>query len=297
MRKNSYLLILTILIISCIFVTGCEKPDAGDQFSDIDKNDTSAGISAAYEAYLDILEENSDGIRAYWWQYGVNNDNDFYGVYEIGDIVDDPQNKCVAFCDLTGDEIPELLFMTYDGENSAVLRIYTYNHDEALEYICLDPPERTSGNSTALEDYYVAAGVRYMIYTGKEKGTFYIATREGDAYSSYRITKYGMTDDTSFEAVGSVYDRYETYGDENGEMVVEDEYEIDGQPVSMEEGINEFKQLSSSYAQLVMCAGYVEDMKVFEHVKTDQPLAMNYSEAVEYARSQKGTTGAESADM
>lgn len=299
MNSRIYILIMSTLLASCLLFTSCSVDDSSggieadtekqpDTVSISDSESTSSDIelSSAYKAYMNVLEENSDAIRAYWWQYNLDGSSDYFGVYDYGEVAEDPENKCVAFCDLNKDGIPELLFISYESNPGAFLHVYTYKNGKAEEYKYIDPPYTSNNWDTILADYSIAAGVIYMVYTGKESGSLYIATREGDAYSSYTITKYSLSDDLEISSVSSVHNRYEGYGDENGNPVVIDDYDIGGHPVSAEEGIASFRELSEDYGQLIMFAGYNKDMKVFKHVKTDQPLAMKYTDAVNYARSQ-----------
>ncbi len=293
MNRRIILLIISALLVVCMLITGCSSVSGSlggntggtETTPSISVSSSDSDVSAAYTAYLEVLEENSDAIRSYWWQYAPDNSCDYFSIYEYGDIAENPENKCVAFRDLNGDGIPEMLFMSYESNPVAFLHIYTYRDGKAAECKCSDTPYTSNNWDTILADYSIAAGVEYMVYTGNEDRSFYIATREGDAYSSYTITKYSISDDASLDRAGAVHNRYESYGDENETSIVIDDYDIDGSPVSSEEGVAAFKIFSDNYDQLIMCAGYNEEMKVFELVKTDPPLAMKYYDAVEYARS------------
>ena len=132
--------------------------------------------SAAYAAYLGVLQENQHYINAYDWQ---KSDPD----------VTEANSKPVALADVYGDGTPELLFMRGTaGENNeyyykANLVVSTYEdgtvkplYDEQL-------------------DVAVAGGTFFCVFAGKDK-TLYIYDSIGDegvVYNYTRLTASGSS--------------------------------------------------------------------------------------------------------
>ncbi len=132
--------------------------------------------SAAYAAYLGILQENQRYINAYDWQ---KSDPD----------VTEANSKPVAFADVYGDGTPELLFMRGTaGENSqyyyqANLVICTYE-DETVKTLYDEPL-----------DVAVAGGTFFCVFAGKDK-TLYIYDSIGDegvVYYYHRLAASGSS--------------------------------------------------------------------------------------------------------
>ena len=119
-----------------------------------------------------------------------------------------------------------------------------------------------------------------MIYSGKEKGAFYIAHNIWDTNMSSRSIKYTINNEGQVKADTCVHnvvsiDPYEE---------PRDEYDIDGNSVSAEEGAGMFTAHRKDYNELLMYnmkygkLDDLEDFKVFDNLKTDSPLAGSYDD-------------------
>lgn len=137
----------------------------GDASSDSTgaEKETDAEVDATpnvYAEYAKFLEESADAIKGYSWQNG----NSEYGARPL---------KPVAFCDINGDEVPELFMMkkTLEASSSSVdtaeLFIYTFK-DNAIKEVAYDLSAGTRYSHDRVIDEYVSAGGRYLIYKGKD---------------------------------------------------------------------------------------------------------------------------------
>ena len=132
--------------------------------------------SAAYAAYLAVLQENQRYIIAYDWQ---KSDPD----------VTKANSKPVAFADVYGDGTPELLFMRGTaGENGA----YYY---QANLVVCTYEDETVKTLYDDHLDVAVAGGTCCCVFAGKDK-TLYIYDSIGDEgvdYYYHRLAASGST--------------------------------------------------------------------------------------------------------
>lgn len=132
--------------------------------------------SAAYAAYLGVLQENQHYINAYDWQ---KSDPD----------VTEANSKPVAFADVYGDETPELLFMRgTGGENGQ----YYY---QANLVVCTYEDETVKTLYDDHLDVAVAGGTCCCVFAGKDK-TLYIYDSIGDEgvdYYYHRLAASGST--------------------------------------------------------------------------------------------------------
>ena len=132
--------------------------------------------SAAYAAYLGVLQENQHYINAYDWQ---KSDPD----------VTEANSKPVAFADVYGDDTPELLFMRGTaGENGQ----YYY---QANLVVCTYEDETVKTLYDDHLDVAVAGGTCCCVFAGKDK-TLYIYDSIGDEgvdYYYHRLAASGST--------------------------------------------------------------------------------------------------------
>lgn len=132
--------------------------------------------SAAYAAYLGVIQENQHYINAYDWQ---KSDPD----------VTEANSKPVAFADVYGDETPELLFMRGTaGENGQ----YYY---QANLVVCTYEDETVKTLYDDHLDVAVAGGTCCCVFAGKDK-TLYIYDSIGDEgvdYYYHRLAASGST--------------------------------------------------------------------------------------------------------
>jgi hypothetical protein len=267
------LAVAVITAAAVILIKRGNEPKAVTVVPEQPAAETEAGIADEQQndykqAYAEVLRENETTIKQYLWQKTVDGDMYYdYGEYEQGDVVDDAVNKCVALADLNNDGTPELLFMSFhDDDGRAYLHIYTCKDGQAFECDYGD----------MLSDYNVAAGVCFIIYTGKS-GSFYIATREGDDHDYYCSKKYSMDPEGYISTVQTITNRYDHATDETK---ASDVYKINENTVSSEEGIKALGVHREDFSKLLMCAGYSDDFLVFKYVKSKTPAAKCFNDAL-----------------
>ena len=230
---------------------------------------------AVYNAYAQVLRENESGIKGYWWQ--IDNSGEYYNEYdyEIGSVVGDVSNPCVAVNDLNGDGIPELLFMKKSAEYEGHLHIYTYLGGKAVE--CSYSVTNYEGGNGLFSDVHVSAGTDYMIYTGKEKGLFYIAYGMGG--ESYTDTICEMVMDESGNISRKNCIQYNTQPKEDYSGTLET-YTLNDNEVSKEKGNGEINRMMQAYNSLIMSSYRHDEYARFNNIGNEKAAAMSYDEAI-----------------
>ena len=246
-----------------------------------------------YDAYTDVLNETSDKIRTYWWQ------KDIYDSYANEEAIaadatlplEHPENRCVAVTDVFGDREPELLFFTIGEDKLAYLGIcyYQYGAAETAKF-------RTDG--LYAEDFSpwgqaffsddIEKDTKYIIYTGKEADTFYIASSMADdGLKKFFSVKYIMGEDGFIDVATYVMNIYGPNEDDSG---VIDDYYIDGNKVDSKEGVAAFAAAADDFDKLLMLSGSdKQNMKVFRKGETEQQYAASYDEALNCLSYGEGT--------
>lgn len=119
-----------------------------------------SSLTAEYQPYIDVLEREADKISAYT-EYGASG----YGY------------ASVCYMDVTGDEQPELIFMTENPETGGGdLNIYTIRAGRE-EQICF------------LEnlDIFVEGGIRYCVFKKRGDGQLYAIAETYGGYGSISV--------------------------------------------------------------------------------------------------------------
>ena len=172
----------------------------------------------ALRAYLDLLEQDRSDILLYTWQHG------YYG---YGAQTDEELPRPVVFCDVWGDELPEMIYLKCSGsEWSTSLNIVTWDKG------------RLRSLFSETWDVLVAGGFRYYLYQLAGERSLYAFTSSGDeswtrAYLAFVPDDAG---DLSRQTLLKDYDHpgstEETYSQRfrdcslNGLPVSEEEYEL-----------------------------------------------------------------------
>jgi len=167
--------------------------------------------SAAYAAYLGVLQDNQHYINAYDWQKSDPDETE-------------ANSKPVAFADVYGDGTPELLFMRGTaGENGAYyylanLVVCTYE----------DGAVKTLYDENL--DVAVAGGTFFCVFAGKDK-TLYIYDSIGDEGVDYYYHRLAASGSTLAPVENIAHSSYPT----EDYSSMEDTYYIDDTEVSHED--------------------------------------------------------------
>ena len=251
-------------------VTGEDSADAG-------KETTGIGALSAkeYASYADALKANEAAIRASGedWQGDVNG-NSF-------------ENNVLLY-DLNGDGNSELIIML-GTKMGGVLHILTMKDGKAVEceYDVVPDVPYVEENEAPFKFVVAGGGTDYMIYSGKERGAFYIAHNIWDTVITSSSTKYTMSDDGVIKAETRIKN---TVNLEPADTPI-DEYKLDGKAASAEDGAAVFTAHRNDYKDLLMYNLKYGDaevnheyFKVFQKLKTDKPLASGYDAVMEQLR-------------
>lgn len=283
MNKKIILLVISMLLVICMLITGCsngktETESAASEGAD-NTNTVQSDISDAEEAefasgdwkvaYAEVLKANEEGIRGYIDQEDINHN----------ELLNN-----VLIYDLNGDGSPELLFVSGGGGFSE-LHVYTMTDGKAVEcsYDVINDYSPADDNSAVMRFVAAGGGMSYMIYSGKEKGAFYIAHNIWSTTLTDRSIKYIMDNDGNIRLDTVVYNVSNM--DPNEEYW--DKYEINGKEVSQDEAVKVLKEHREDFRDLLMynmkygSLDKVKDFKVFSHVETEKPLAGSYDEVME----------------
>ena len=289
MNKYRIVLITILLIVSLSACVKEEEPVVSeDSFGVVTREENSnekdeedlsvvqnerAGSDALsdseYLSYADALKANEGAIRA--------SEND--GQRDVNGNVF--QNNVLLY-DINGDDNPELMLML--GTEGGSLHILTMKDGKAVEcqYDVVPTAPYVEENEAAFKYINAGGGTDYMIYSGKEKGVFYIAHNIWNTRMDSRSIKYSMNSDGLVKADTCV----ENFVTIEPTDKPSDEYEIDGEAVSADEGAAVFTKHREDYGKLLMYNlkyGSVEeheDFRVFQNLKTDKPLASGYADVM-----------------
>ncbi|SNU06729.1 zinc-ribbon domain-containing protein [Lachnospiraceae bacterium] len=130
------------------------------------------------EKYLSVLQEHKKSIKKYTWQRGYNSDKAYP----------------VAFKDLTGDGIDEMIFMEADNEYAASLYIYTFADGEARQIYSMENL-----------DVEVAGGTTFYVAALKDNAGLFIYHSVTDEGSDELFDKLELSD--GVYKVASTYER------------------------------------------------------------------------------------------
>ena len=204
-----------------------------------------SATTSVFAEYAKLLEENADAIKGYSWQNG----NSEYGARPL---------RPVAFCDINGDEIPELFMMkkTIDASASSVdaaeLFIYTFK-DNAIKEVAYDLSAGTRYSHDRVIDEYVSAGGRYLIYKGKGN-TLNMYILSGGTSLVYHVYSFAVDKDCTLSLKQVVENYYEM--DNPGKV---DIYYKDGKEVSNQDGISAIKSAFTDFDKPIIGSQYEDE--------------------------------------
>ena len=183
----------------------------------------------AYDAYLKVLESNKKAIDSYDWMNAFSKKRTNGKFYFDPCTVQTSSNKKCALCELTGDSVPELLFISSSNKKSK-LHVYTYNKSkkQAVEILSL------SVDSSSLP-------LGYALYRTSDNKLVYFynhGTGNGDDGGCAYVYKYS----------GSKMKRLKTYTSVGSDQTT---YKINKKKYSYKSFIVQKKKLVKSTNQVI----------------------------------------------
>lgn len=215
------------------------------------------------EAYLDILESNKDLISNYKWQYGYN--------WDSGEPVPEKEPTPIAVCDITGDDIPELIFISSEnGEyGPGNLNIYTYEDESAKQIYNVD------------WDVYAASGTCYYLFKINGSSDLYAYKSLGDESMNYSYIQFG------FDESGKMLEEHKwnmkegPNEDYTGRITI---YTLDNSEITEQEYNDVAAELKAGMSEVLIYNEYVKDVEaeIKESGNSVDKLNMTYEEAIKF---------------
>ena len=212
-----------------------------------------------YENYYDSLADLRYEIESYYWQYGYS--------YLDEDI---PPQRPVAFTDVTGDGIDEMIVMHATGNEAAVLDIYTINEDGIVTMLFRDN-----------WDIQVAGGTVYYLFKTNSSDSLYAFSSISDEWMNGTVYEFVVNSDNMLTAkelatiaVGPNADYTETIS----------QYTMDGAECTESEYESFFDGLRYDASEVVMynCNYGNDENGVSVLLGFAEDIAISYKEAVSH---------------
>ena len=247
-----------------------EIPGAGTPDTDPVDRDENKQLNLAYETYLDLLIEEQEEIDSYEWQKG----------FASNDAAPDDKShtRAVALSDITGDDIPELIYMA--------VKVNEYGY---VESAMLNMVTAQNGNLITLHtsdgwDIRAGGGQHYYLFKQHGEDNLYAYTSSGDDYWTYSYQCFtGQSDGTLAQDEVCRHDI--SYDYESGEeRIVENVYIVDGDEVTEDAYLSTVKQIENATSEILMYSYDPEGSFVDGYVAENGCSAMTCEEAIQYLR-------------
>lgn len=212
---------------------------------------TEEAVNEEYKrAYLTVLKDNETNIRAY--ESGMS----IYGAMDGQDV---NAKKAVAIEDITGDGVPELIYMTwmqYDGN----LNIYTCQDGKVKQLYAKDNWDIQAGG-----------GARYYLFKINGDDRLYYYYELGDMSWTTDICRFDEQTDGTLTVV-TVAECYETPNEDDTQTITT--YTVDGQTVDANTYNKKMDELKNGREKLLLrnLSG--------EELGTTPQEALSYDEAI-----------------
>lgn len=214
-------------------------------------------------AYKEVLESYKTQIDNYFWQYE----------YDYSTKTAKEEQTPVAFADITGDKIPEMILVQSEDDRTttAHLDIYSFDGTKAKQIFGTDLGEYGGW------DVNVAAGTSYYLFTDQD-GTLCAYNGIGDeSYTDSYMTF--VMDDSGMLQKSPVWTRKEGPNDDYSATIVS--CAKDGSEISEDEYDKQIKKLQKNFDTLLMYNSRGK-IKAKDFLGTLDDTAMTYDEAMEY---------------
>ena len=224
---------------------------------------TEEAVNEAYKpVYLQILQEHEANIKAY---------NQYRQTLGVDDFVSDNENMSIALSDVTGDGVPELLFIEKSPSS-----------EEYVEYDALNI--FTVENGAAKQIYYadhwetqVAGGNVYSLFQVEGESTLYSCNGMQDESTFEDYCRYVVQPDGTLQEESLMSRKREPNEDYSG---VVETCTVGGQSVTPEEFQSQLDALTSRMTKLLIYNFGAHDDNANAAMIAAKPYYMSYEQAV-----------------
>lgn len=224
---------------------------------------TEEAVNEAYKpVYLQILQEHEANIKAY---------NQYRQTLGVDDFVSDNENMSIALSDVTGDGVPELLFVEKSPSS-----------EEYVEYDALNI--FTVENGVAKQIYYadhwetqVAGGNVYSLFQVDGESTLYSCNGMQDESTFEDYCRYVVQPDGTLQEESLMSRKREPNEDYSG---VVETCTVGGQSVTPEEFQSQLDALTSRMTKLLIYNFGAHDDNANAAMIAAEPDYMSYEQAV-----------------
>lgn len=224
---------------------------------------TEEAVNEAYKpVYLQILQEHEANIKAY---------NQYRQTLGVDDFVSDNENMSIALSDVTGDGVPELLFIEKSPSS-----------EEYVEYDALNI--FTVENGAAKQIYYadhwetqVAGGNVYSLFQVDGESTLYSCNGMQDESTFEDYCRYVVQPDGTLQEESLMSRKREPNEDYSG---VVETCTVGGQSVTPEEFQSQLDALTSRMTKLLIYNFGAHDDNANAAMIAAKPYYMSYEQAV-----------------
>lgn len=265
-------LLLALIIAVAVFGGGFGAAAFVSHQMERKKGEDAGAVQAEgyHQAYLQILEENREGILR----------------YEASMFSDDTMDS-TALCDLDDDGVPELIAMIDDNNDCGVLHIYTFKGERAEEI-----PNRWTGSygnkdeSPKPYEFVEVSECRYILFTEKGRKGFAIYEYWGGYISSASLSRLEPAKETLSETVLAGYTE---------EMDTENRVYYLGRKESSEKAYDQlFSEFCEQMDQVLLrypVGKYLEgdEEKITDIAREKENLGMTYGEITKALRADLNT--------
>ena len=209
---------------------------------------TEADLTAVYSAYKGVLEDNSDAIQNYNWQFRV-----------------DPTHP-IAFADVMGDDTPEMIYVYAksggDGDPYMCMRVMTFDGNKAVEAYHLEMQDNTRRSG----------GIYCVTQIEGEKNLYTFSVSSPGQLRTQTAYRYIDNGDNTLKQEEAVL-----YNPNSGDQ------RVDGKNVSKDEAESAYDDLAAKSNLLLLSSSDSRGVSYATILEIDaENVAKTYDEAIAY---------------
>ena len=208
------------------------------------------------KAYIKVLKDHESVINAYNFQFS-------YAAYS--DVIPvDNKTHPVAFSDVTGSGVRDLLFISAENDYSARLNVYTFVDSEAFEIY------------NEYIDVQVGGAASYCVFKVKNNPHLFIYRSYGD--QNWTDTIMELSFDTSPFTKVHEYTVERTYDEQTGSADIL--CYIDGKSVTQNELMTASASFYDNIDEVLLFNGYMTDEEFLNSIRENGCNALAYDDSI-----------------